>query len=705
MKALQLLFTASILLQLAVPAQGEVSPLVINPRVFGLSPTDFATTLAISGNTIAAHQHLGSGSINIFSITASNTIIKGATINAPDAVYDGANFGVSVGLSGDVIYAGCSTTWRNSPHEGTSYIFKNLSDPNLVDRWTELPGQAAGYFGWFAQVVGDVLVVSQGTNPDFGSRAGVFFYRVDTNSQRTSVFSFLAPNSDRDVRGFSLSSNRCVMVWASRTTADAVQMVVFDIQRTSSGAFSGISTNCTINFSPSYEVFNGIAGDGSFVALGDPTYFSGTNQCGAVHLWRLDSGSATLIATLLPPDLQSGGGFGHSIYLKQNTLLVGSPYTAGVSNAQGCAYVYNISSNASPKLINRLQPGAPAIGTGERFASTMVWEGNRICIGSSGGWPHASGDGAIYIYDASEVTQTTWQPYTATATSVLVSSFVVGATVNDRGYGYTNVPYVHFVGGGGSGAQAIAVVSNGVVTAINVISAGYGYTNPPVVVISPPFVPNPVLSLAPMSFLSFSNVTPSGVYQLQRAVGWYWLNDSNNFTSTGTVHTQMVAGVKSSGDYRLVLNPAPTQAFASPQTVNGFLVGAAVTNGGSGYVTTPTVTIVGGGGTNATAVAHLSGGVVASISIVSAGSGYTNTPTLRISAPPAASLSPVVQSVMKANASNLVPYDTYQIEYKTTLGEAWKAWSGGGFIPTTPTNVQHLFLTNGTGFLRLGRVP
>ena len=81
MKALQLLFTASILLQLAVPAQGEVSPLVINPRVFGLSPTDFATTLAISGNTIAAHQHLGSGSINIFSITASNTIIKGATIN------------------------------------------------------------------------------------------------------------------------------------------------------------------------------------------------------------------------------------------------------------------------------------------------------------------------------------------------------------------------------------------------------------------------------------------------------------------------------------------------------------------------------------------------------------------------------------------------------------------------------------------------
>jgi fibronectin-binding autotransporter adhesin len=56
----------------------------------------------------------------------------------------------------------------------------------------------------------------------------------------------------------------------------------------------------------------------------------------------------------------------------------------------------------------------------------------------------------------------------------------------------------------------------------------------------------------------------------------------------------------------------------------------AVTAGGAGYTSAPTVTISGGGGTGATAVANESGGVVTSITITDPGEGYWGTPSISL---------------------------------------------------------------------------
>jgi hypothetical protein len=167
----------------------------------------------------------------------------------------------------------------------------------------------------------------------------------------------------------------------------------------------------------------------------------------------------------------------------------------------------------------------------------------------------------------------------------------------------------------------------------------------------------------------------------------------------------MVSGVVSSGDFRLALNPVPAQAFAVAEVVNGFFVGAMLTSGGSGYVTSPPVTIIGGGGTNAAAVSQISGGVVTNIAITNAGFGYTNATTIEIGPPPAAAVSPTVQLVMQINSSNLAPYDNYQILYTPSLGATWINWDGGLFIPTGLTNSQYLFVTNATGYFQLEYLP
>lgn len=55
-----------------------------------------------------------------------------------------------------------------------------------------------------------------------------------------------------------------------------------------------------------------------------------------------------------------------------------------------------------------------------------------------------------------------------------------------------------------------------------------------------------------------------------------------------------------------------------------------VTNAGTGYTTVPTVTITGGGGTGATAVATVAGGKIATIKMTSHGANYTSAPVVTV---------------------------------------------------------------------------
>jgi hypothetical protein len=73
-------------------------------------------------------------------------------------------------------------------------------------------------------------------------------------------------------------------------------------------------------------------------------------------------------------------------------------------------------------------------------------------------------------------------------------------------------------------------------------------------------------------------------------------------------------------------------ATATVNTIAGFVIGATITNGGSGYTSPPAVTII-GNGSGATATAVLTEGVITGITITSAGSGYTGTPTITIAPP------------------------------------------------------------------------
>ena len=62
---------------------------------------------------------------------------------------------------------------------------------------------------------------------------------------------------------------------------------------------------------------------------------------------------------------------------------------------------------------------------------------------------------------------------------------VQGVELINAGYGYTVAPSIVFLGGGGSGAAATAIIGNGIVGIVTVNNGGSGYATPPTVTFSP----------------------------------------------------------------------------------------------------------------------------------------------------------------------------------------------------------------------------
>jgi hypothetical protein len=104
-----------------------------------------------------------------------------------------------------------------------------------------------------------------------------------------------------------------------------------------------------------------------------------------------------------------------------------------------------------------------------------------------------------------------------------------------------------------------------------------------------------------------------------------WVTDEgSNFGGTGDFQFALVT----SSNFNV-------QAAATANLSGQFVTSYNLSSGGSGYVTAPSVTISGGGGSGAAATASISGGVVTALNPLNAGSNYTSAPIVTISPPPA----------------------------------------------------------------------
>ena len=170
--------------------------------------------------------------------------------------------------------------------------------------------------------------------------------------------------------------------------------------------------------------------------------------------------------------------------------------------------------------------------------------------------------------------------------------------ITNGGSGYGSGTAVT-IGGPGTGASATVTTTNGAVTSVNVVEPGVGFATAPVI-----------------------GVTGSGA---------------------GAAVTALIA---SNGNFEFGEKVKSTANTAKAVAVKTFDQISAINlyDNGAKYTTAPTVTITGGGGTGATAVATINTtGQVSGITLTATGSNYTSTPTVTIQASPNETTAKVVR--------------------------------------------------------------
>jgi hypothetical protein len=224
---------------------------------------------------------------------------------------------------------------------------------------------------------------------------------------------------------------------------------------------------------------------------------------------------------------------------------------------------------------------------------------------------------------------------------------VTGVILTNTGTGYTVAPTVTFSGGSPTTpATATANISGGRVTSITITNAGAGYSGPPSVSLTGGATTGTTATVdgtALFSGLSITNVTlnnPGSGYSFAPAVLFDAPTTAGGVRATGTATFDPVTGqvtaiqVTNSGSgYTSTPGVTIYTQLGGTPSATAYLTGSGVTginltNQGSGYVGNPTVVITGGGGTGATGTATVANGRVVAVNIVTPGAGYTTPPTV-----------------------------------------------------------------------------
>jgi alpha-tubulin suppressor-like RCC1 family protein/type II secretory pathway pseudopilin PulG len=197
------------------------------------------------------------------------------------------------------------------------------------------------------------------------------------------------------------------------------------------------------------------------------------------------------------------------------------------------------------------------------------------------------------------------------------------------GRGMTSAPTISITGSGGSGATADAIMdAYGGIDGITITNTGSGYTGSPLVT----FSGGGVSPVYPSHFIINSNTGTTGTVNTIEAYG---VERVPVEVAGGRTYADLVVGsnhmnrgatycaIESGGDTYCWGDNVYGQTGGGEPNPTGSTLGTACA--GRGYTSAPTVNIVGGSGTGATATANISGDCVTNITVTSAGSGYSNT--------------------------------------------------------------------------------
>jgi len=271
-----------------------------------------------------------------------------------------------------------------------------------------------GAFGSDVAVSGNVAVVGAFGEDTGATDAGsVYIYDVTTGALLRTLNNPTPTASDRFGEKVAIDGNIAV-IGASRdnaTTVDDGAAFIFDV---TTGALLHTLTGPTPAASDGFGA--SVAIDGNYVLVGEGQDTVGGFRAGSLHVY--DATTGALINTFNNPTPASGDLFGNAVAIDGDIAVIGAVSDdTGASNS-GSAYIYNVATGTLLHTINNPNPLGSAA-----FGGEVSVDGNLVAIAATGS---GLADGAAYIFDAT----TGGLLQTITKPSLATNSFGVGIEIS-----------------------------------------------------------------------------------------------------------------------------------------------------------------------------------------------------------------------------------------------------------------------------------
>jgi filamentous hemagglutinin family protein len=304
------------------------NPNPVNGGSFGWSVAGVGSNLLIGapGNTSGGFRTAGQA----FLFNSSGTLLQ--TLNNPNPVYNGGNFGWSVaGVGSNLLIGAPYNALGGIGIQGQAFLFN--SNGTLLQTLNNPSRVSGSQFGWSVAGVGSNLLIGAP-----GYRSGGFLY-ADVgqaflfNSNGTLLQTFNNPNP---IGGFGYS------------VAGVGSNLLIGAPYGYPGHAFLFNSNGTLlqtfnNPNPSGDFGYSVAGVGSNLLIGAPYNTSGgVTEAGQAFLFNSNGG---LLQTFNNPNPVYFGNFGRSVAGVGSNLLIGAPYnTSGGVQYAGQAFLFSASS-------------------------------------------------------------------------------------------------------------------------------------------------------------------------------------------------------------------------------------------------------------------------------------------------------------------------------------------------------------------------
>jgi len=314
----------------------------LEQKIQSISEVDnrFGITVSSSGEYIvvgAPHENNSLGYVYIYKKQIDGKVIEVAKIQSND-IEVGDNFGSEVAIDREYIVVSAAGEDTKGNNAGSIYLFKINSDTEILQiaKFQANDTESNDQFGTSISIGGDYIVVGASYDDSTGNKGGsayLFKRNSDTMNDITEIAKIKAdPNEYVDEFGWAVSIDGNYIVVGGRE-------------------HDGVTTDNT---------------------------YTGT---GAAFVFKRNSDtSVTRLAKLKASDPESWAGFGVTVSISGDYIVIGAPGSNANGHASGSAYVFKRYSDSSITQITQLQENYPE--QYRSFGSEVSISSDSIIVGA-----------------------------------------------------------------------------------------------------------------------------------------------------------------------------------------------------------------------------------------------------------------------------------------------------------------------------------